>query len=270
MVSDLPETPTLSELLHSLRDAFTGEPGKGRDWTHLVADQPPISRSERIGIYANAYFWRLLEGLSDDYEATGKSITWLRDYEFFSGLMREYLTKYPSRSEDIGEVGDSLTKFLAEHEIGLAHPWLVELSRLEKLYLETFFCALPSPLSAESLQTLAQAGGSARLRLNPSVRLLRSSWPILGLWRKRKGAQRITFPKKAKEQRLFLRRTPDKLIVESIEPAAFELLEGLGRGETLEASCAAIESKLSDPALLTAWFQKWVGEGLFCEVTLAH
>ncbi len=263
--------PSLAELQQSLREAFTGtDPAVWAAHPHIV-DQPPIARADRVAIYANGYFWRLLESVSDDYEATGKSVTWLEDYETFSDLVRLYFERHPSQSPDIMVAGRAFPEFVQSLELCRDNPWLGELARFERWYLEAFFAGQSRALAPERLQLLAgEEGTQVRLELAPSVRLVESAWPILGLWRHRLGSQRLTFPKKPRKQWLCARRLlSGGMRVESLELGAFRLLENLSRGETLGSACAAIEGLVDDPGKLSLWFQAWVAEGLFCDLSLA-
>ena len=265
-------TPSLAELQQSLREAFTGtDPAVWAAHPHIV-DEPPISRAARVAIYANGYFWRLLESVSDDYEATGKSITWLKDYETFSDLVRAYFEAHPSQSPDIMVAGRAFPEFVESLDLCRQSPWLGELARFERSYLEAFFAGQSRALPPERLQILAgEEGTQVRLKLAPSLRLVESSWPILGLWRRRLGSMRLYFPKKPRKQWLCIRRrVSGGMRVETLELPAFRLLQSLSRGDTLGVACASIEGLIDDPQKLSHWFQAWVADGVFSELTLAN
>jgi hypothetical protein len=260
--------PTLKELQLWLRDRFTGRPSPEADWSAVIVDEPPLARQARLDIYANAYFWRLLESLSDDFEATGKAITWLESYDRFSLTAREYFRAHPSRTADIREAGRSFPAFLRGHEIASRAPWLGELASLEWLYLESFLAAHPKGLSPSALARLSEKGEAVKLTFSSSVRFFASGFPVLGLWRKRLGARKLDFPARPRAQWLLIRRTlQGGVAVTSISEPAFRLLEALREGETLGEACASIAASISDPSVLSVWFQRWVGEGLFADVS---
>lgn len=265
------KAPPLGEVQQWLRKVFTGAPGSHvPDLSEVIVDQPPISRAERLAIYTNAFFWRLLESMSEDFEATGKSITHLKDYDKFSDLVREFVRAHPSHSANITDLGGPFPEFVAAHSLAREFPWLGELARLERAYTESFLAPGPTPLPAEQLALLSgESGADVRLAVGGSVRVFRSEWPVLGLWRKRKGACRLPFPKKPKAQSLLLRRRPSgTVVVDLLDPTAALLLGALADGKTLGEACGFVEAKIKDPAVISVWFQSWMADGIFSQISL--
>src|SRR4051794_17690248 len=78
-----------------------------------IASLPPLSKKRRIDIYAFAYFERLMDALSDDFEATYKRV----GDRAFRKLLSEYLKKHPSRSTSVSYVGAQLPAFLKKHAL---------------------------------------------------------------------------------------------------------------------------------------------------------
>ncbi|MEQ1877339.1 MAG: putative DNA-binding domain-containing protein, partial [Bdellovibrionia bacterium] len=67
--------PTLSELQRWMLWKISGtetKPEPRPSCELSVADQPPISRDERIDIYGHAYVARLVEVLEDDFESVAR------------------------------------------------------------------------------------------------------------------------------------------------------------------------------------------------------
>src|SRR5579875_2919948 len=87
-----------------------------------------LSASERIAIYANAYFYRLLDCLRDDFPATAAVV----GASAFEELARAYLRRYRPTEPSIFHVGRYFANFLAEHPLLARWPFLSELARLER------------------------------------------------------------------------------------------------------------------------------------------
>lgn len=254
-------TPTLAELQRWFRERLTGETRTGFDWIETVADVPPVLREDRITIYRNAYHWRLIEVLSDEFEATGRSVTWRWGYERWDELTRAFLGAHPSRSEDILEVGVPFVDFFKTRPEASELPWLVALARFERETTLSFLAPDPAPISAERLAGLAESGGTGvRFSLAPSVRLVECAWPVLGVWNRRKSPADPRFPKAPRRQWLRLGRAPGGGVLAVAEPeAAHRILSRLQSGETLDHACR----DASDAAKVGAWFQRWMAEGVF-------
>src|SRR5438477_1826405 len=88
--------------------------------------------SERIAIYANAYFYRLLDCLMEDYPAT-LAVIGSTD---FTGVTRDYLVSQPPTEPSIFHAGRNLAHFLWRHSISRRWPFIAELARLERATLE--------------------------------------------------------------------------------------------------------------------------------------
>jgi hypothetical protein len=58
-------------------------------------------------------------------------------------------------------------------------------------------------------------------------------------------------------------RLDNRLFYKRLDPAAFRILESLGRGTTLSRSIAAAGPKVK-PAQVQAWFTSWMALGWFC------
>ncbi|MDA0833824.1 MAG: DNA-binding domain-containing protein [Planctomycetota bacterium] len=101
-----------------------------------------LSSVERLQIYNQAYFARLMECLRAEFpslcHALGDSV--------FDGFAFEYLKRYPSNSYTLGELGRNFPPFLAEtrretFEGSADAGWtdfIIDLARLERLYADVF------------------------------------------------------------------------------------------------------------------------------------
>ena len=74
----------------------------------LVGGDNRLSAVERIDIYANMYFYRLLDAIKEDFPATLKI---LGDFEFHN-LITGYLIEYPPSDPSITEASRHLAEFV--------------------------------------------------------------------------------------------------------------------------------------------------------------
>src|ERR1700730_17054771 len=98
---------------------------------------------ERLEVYANAYYARLLECLRDEFPA----LLHAAGEEVFDGLAFGYLQSYPSQSYTLSELSRRFAQYLEEtrprdeDEEGGAPSWpdfMIDLVRLERCYSEVF------------------------------------------------------------------------------------------------------------------------------------
>lgn len=105
----------------------------------VIAGTKRLSARDRVGIYANAYFYRLLDIFKEDFSCT---YTVLGDINFHN-LITGYLIEYPPSEPSVFWAGHHLPRYL-ETIRGpaavpvLQLPFLADLARLERACIEVF------------------------------------------------------------------------------------------------------------------------------------
>lgn len=239
-----------------------------------------LTAAERMGIYANAYYARLLECLASFFPVLQKAL----GEEVFEGFAFEYLQHYPSKSYTLDRLGESFARFLAEtrpepeegEEPG-AVGWpdfLIDLTVFEWNLNQVF----DGPgvegkplLTAERLQSFpAERFAEARLVPVPCLRLLAFRFPVNAYYTAARHAgegEEAPIPDPAPEYVALTRRdfVVRRFPLNAAQHALLEkILAGAPVGEAIAA--AAEISGLDDEALgaeLQAWFRLWVAEGFF-------
>jgi hypothetical protein len=155
-----------------------GEAGAG-DLEALIAGDDRLPAADRLDIYANMYFYRLLDCLKEDYprlhEACGPGR--------FHNLVTDYLLRHPSEHPSLRHLGSRLPGFLEGHPLGRECPALVDLARLEWARADLFDAADAPALTRQDLARLgAEEAGNARFRLVPAFALLRLAHDAARLW----------------------------------------------------------------------------------------
>jgi putative DNA-binding protein len=155
----------------------------------LVRRSRRLTAEQRLEIYANAYYARLLECLRDTFPVLAQAL----GAEVFDSFAFDYLQRYPSRSYTLYRLAESFPRFLDETRPdqppaagagGAAWPdFLIDLATLELAIAEVFDGpgAEGEPLLAPADLLARQAGGdfaAARLAPVPSLRLLRFRYPV--------------------------------------------------------------------------------------------
>ncbi|MFX0540661.1 putative DNA-binding domain-containing protein [Roseovarius sp. S4756] len=137
----------------------------------------PVGR--RFDIYRNNVASSLIDALEVGFPAVRKLIG-PRNFRAITG---EFLRRHPPDKPMIAIYGATLPKFLEEFP-PLAHlRYLGDVARLEQTLRESYHAADATPLDPAVLQGLApEQLLASRLQLAPALRLLRSSWPVHGIW----------------------------------------------------------------------------------------
>jgi hypothetical protein len=240
-----------------------------------------LTAAERLSIYANAYYARLLECLASYYPVLQRAL----GEEVFEAFAFQYLQQYPSKSYTLDYLGENFARFLEEtrpdREEGLREDWpdfLIDLAILEWNVTRVFdgpgveFQPLLTP---EALQSFpAERFAEARLVPVPCLRLLRFRYPVNAYYTAARRAgedEEVPAPEPAPEWVALTRRdfVVRRYALTAPQHALLEkVLAGATVGEVLAAAAEA--SDLDDDALaaeLRAWFKLWSAEGFFQAIT---
>jgi hypothetical protein len=153
------------------------------DLDAMIAPAGTMTPADRLDIYANMYFFRLLDCLKEDYPRLLEAIGAVR----FHNLATDYLLECPSEHPSLRYVGARLPAFLRRHALGRECPALADLARLEWARADLFDAADAAPLTRAHLAALPQdEAGDVSLRLIPAFALLRLEHDAPRLWREMK------------------------------------------------------------------------------------
>ena len=167
----------MSELLDLQRSMMQWLLTEEGDIQSKVVGTEKVSSETRLAIYANAYRYRLIDALSDNYPSVH---TLLGDESFYNdGVL--YLATYPSRHFSIRYFGNQLEKFLSEHYQDTAV--LAEMARFEWALRNSFDATDNISLGLEALQKISpESWAELGFVLHPSVARLDLEWNVPQLW----------------------------------------------------------------------------------------
>lgn len=158
------------------------------DIESVIGRSRALSSVERLAVYGNAYFARLLDCLADEFPTTKQVL----GEDAFNSLGMQYIHACPSRSYTLNGLGRRFPDYLREtRPEHVPHPswpdFVIDLATLERTYSEVFDGpgielesrdALGEPLTPDALQRLTPAE-IAHLVLHPApcLRLRQLDFP---------------------------------------------------------------------------------------------
>lgn len=266
MTSDL---TSLQTLLYRAITASPGgvtktpEGGIGAGLESLIRGDERLSAVERITIYADAYFYRLLDCLKEDFPATLAVV----GQPAFEDLIRSYLTEYPPTEPSIFFAGRNLADFLAVHHLSDRWPFLAELARLERTLIEVFHDPDAPALSASQVHEIAPADWpTLSLRTHPALRMLDCEWRVNDVLRAIETATEWREPEPGPVF-LLVWRQGTQVYYRELELPERAALEVASRGADFATVCEAFALWLDaeDPTaaineILTRWLSDWLLE----------
>ncbi|MCF6443873.1 DUF2063 domain-containing protein [Nereida sp. MMG025] len=134
---------------------------------------------KRFAVYRNNVAASLTEALRTGFPVIRKLV----GDRFFDALAGVYLRAHPPKTPLMMHYGQELPAFLQGFPPAQNLPYLADVARLELAMRESYHAKdaapiEPSVLAAIPPETLMQS----RIALAPSAILLRSRWPIYGIW----------------------------------------------------------------------------------------
>jgi hypothetical protein len=255
--------------------------------SEFIKPNDRLSSFERLEIYNRQYWFRTLDCLYDDYPGLRAVLGERR----FMKLTTAYLSRYPSDSYTLRDLGNRLEQFLRE-EPRWSTPreeLALDMVRFEWAQVVAFDGpANPSVTPDDILDTPAS---KLRLGLQPYLSLLELNFAVDdfliaikkresdvlrseasnamdGAPKAEKRRKRVKLPRPGKIY-LAVHRHDNMLYYKRLDPEAFTILRSLGGGATVEDACgeAVMVSERTNidwSAQIKEWFDTWSALGWFC------
>lgn len=239
-----------------------------------------LSAEDRISIYANAFYARLLECLGECFPVLKRTV----GDDVFNEFAFGYLQSYPSRSYTLNRLGEHFAQYLREtrpdDDEATWPDLLIDLVELEWAISEVFDgrgVENQKVLDSQDLQSIGPEDWlQTKLILAPCVRLLSFSYPINTYYtdvRRAAEDEQVPIPQ-VQPQWIALSRCNYVVHRYELSQPQFELLAALANDQTIQMAIerAAASTDMSDDQLalsLQRWFTQWTSDGFFTAVKLA-
>jgi len=235
----------------------------------IIAGNKGLSVHDRIGIYANAYFYRLLDVFKEDFSCIYNV---LGDTDFHN-LITGYLIEYPSTEPSLLYAGRRLADYLKTgRQAGkpvLQFPFLADLARLERVSAEAFHGADAGVLDEASLRSLApEAWPALRMRLHPAAHILDIEWRVDTLMTAIKEGRQWEPPERSPVA-ILVWRHEWRVRYRVLEPGERAALKAAACSTDFASICGALAIELESAAgvtdlapIINRLFTGWLRDGI--------
>ncbi len=226
----------------------------------IIRGDHRLGARERLDIYANMYFHRLLAVLKEDYPATFKVL----GETGFHNLVTGYLIAHPPTEPSVFHAGRHLGRHVRANPIE-QFPFLADLASLERALVESFVAADAVALDSSAMRAIDPAAWPRlRLRVHPATLIVACGWSVGELLRAIEEGRDWQPPRHRREHVLVWRKdaTVFYRVLESAELAA---LECAMRGSSFTAICEAAQRELDDGNAvgeINRMLARWLADGL--------
>ncbi|MCX7287886.1 MAG: DNA-binding domain-containing protein [Rhodobacterales bacterium] len=192
---------------------------------------------KRFSVYRN----NVAASLTRALEASFPTVRKLVGEAFFAAMAGVFLRAHPPQSRILMLYGDEFPGFLEGFPPAAGLGYLPDVARLDQVMRESYHAADSQPLPEAEFQHLLRSDIAAlRLELAPSLRLVRSRWPVVSIWTA--NAEGGPAPGPDAEDALILRPDFDPrphLLPRGGGAFVQGLLDGLPLGESLDLAASA-------------------------------
>jgi hypothetical protein len=228
----------------------------------IIRGNERLPSAGRLQIYSDAYFFRLLEVMKEDYPAV-LAVLGAND---FQSLIRDYLAAHPPHKPSVFYAGEFVADFVQRRFAGGQLDFVSDLARLERALIESFHGPDAAALTADELKEIApEDWPGLAMRAHPTVIVVRSRWQIAGVRRAIDAKQEWTEPQHQRS-RILVWRQDDVTYYRELEETEYEALDLLCEGANFAAICDAVAS--SQPrggelaATVNRLLYRWLADGV--------
>ncbi len=227
----------------------------------IVLGDDRLSSEARVDIYANMYFYRILDALKEDFPAT---LAVLGD-ENFHNLVTGYILEYPPTDPSITHSGSHLADYLRDHPMREDAPFIADLAKLERATVEVFLGPDAAQLDPDALRAVAVEDWPAmKLKLHPSAQILALDWRVSDLLHTIEEHRPWTPPNQDAIKTLVWRANA-RVFHRDLDPTEANALEAAQRSVTFAEICDIVAATAVDQDPIAAMNQmlaRWLSDSL--------
>ncbi|VVE32646.1 HvfC/BufC N-terminal domain-containing protein [Pandoraea anhela] len=218
--------------------------------------------NKRYAVYRNNVTVSLIDALASIYPAVLR----ITGTDFFRAMARFHIRATPPVSPLLFAYGRDFPAFIASYEYARELPWLADVARIERAWLDAYHAADAPTLSIESLAALdADRLTSVRFIAHPAAQVIRSSYPAVTLFAMHREAQSAISSVGDDAQDALITRPDHDVIVSHLPAGGAEFLTALIGGATLSD---AVDTAMNACASfdVTANIDGMMSAGVFCAI----
>lgn len=197
--------------------------------------------ARRFAVYRNNVIASLVDALKAAFPATCRIV----GDAFFAAMARAYASRHPPSSPVMLAYGADFAAFVGAFEPAASLPYLRDVARLERAWVEAYHARDAVPLGPSSFAQIAPDRlPSLVLLLHPSVRVVRSAFPVVRLWQMNvDGGTPAAIDLDAGGKDAFVARPAAEVEVRTLPPGAAAFVDALSAGAHV---VDAVDAALAD------------------------
>src|SRR5246500_4113232 len=150
-----------------------------RETPAIVVGPAGKGAARRYNVYRNNVTVSLIDALAAIYPAVQR----ITGVDFFRAMARFHVRATPPTSPLLFEYGREFPAFIEQYEHGCAMPWLSDVARIERTWLDAYHAADVAPLSADALALVPpERLADVIFTAHPATRIVRSRFSAVTIF----------------------------------------------------------------------------------------
>jgi hypothetical protein len=202
----------------------------------LVIGPNGKSGTKRYNVYRNNVTVSLIDALAAVFPAVQR----ITGVEFFRAMTRFYVRETPPRSPLLFEYGHGFPEFIERYQYASQMPWLADVARIERSWLDAYHAADADPLSADDLaDALSERLADLRFAPHPATRVIRSRFAAVTIFAANRTRSPFGEINAAEPEDALITRPTYDVVVRRLPPGGAAFLLALLAGRPLRAAVAS-------------------------------
>lgn len=191
---------------------------------------------KRYAVYRNNVTVSLINALAATFPATQR----ITGADFFRTMARSHVRVTPPTSPLLFEYGRDFPGFVERYEHARSMPWLGDVARLERAWLDAYHAADAAPLSPQALAVIPpEQLADVALTPHPATRIVRSRYPAVSIFAANRVDGPIVAIRSSEPEDALVTRPGLEVAVRRLPPGGAVFLLRLLAGEPLGVAAAA-------------------------------
>ena len=198
---------------------------------------------KRYNVYRNNVMVSLINALAAVYPAVQR----ITGAEFFRAMARFHIRATPPNSPLLFEYGRDFPAFVEQYEYARPMPWLADVARIERAWLDAYHAADAQPLPPATLANFPEEKLADLIFIaHPATRIVRSRFAAVTIMASNRGSDPVDLIDASTPEDALITRPDLDVTLRRLPPGGATFLESLVSGRTLgEAATSALETSSS-------------------------
>ncbi|MFK0692264.1 DUF2063 domain-containing protein [Mesorhizobium sp. IMUNJ 23033] len=191
---------------------------------------------KRYAVYRNNVTVSLIDALAASFPATRR----ITGPEFFRAMARFHIRETPPTSPLLFEYGRDFPDFIEGYEYAQSMPWLADVARIERVWLDAYHAADVQPLVSDALASIPPDRLADTVFVpHPATRVLRSLYPTVTIFAANRRGGPVGHIKATGPEDALVTRPGLEVFVRHLPPGGAVFVSHLISGEPLGAAATA-------------------------------